>query len=1547
MMQRGRQRKIKLTLYLTVILIMQCVFHKILQQYSLNLNTMKEYLASTLDSLDRPKAPLETQTTEYEELVGVYEARIKSLYEQVGEMCENLAAEGGVGVKGRVREFVEKNLALERLQYVDRTMQELAHEKMERKKAERELEMFKVQNKDLARSLEQHTTDQKEDERFKLEKQIAILKEELDVVHNRMENELKQQEQKARSQIIKYIDQATIAKREAQRLSQEVDELKDKLEGIQVDHAKSTEQAKALEQINENLKQNLEMLERERNELYQEAEAFQSKTLQLGTTEDLVQKLQLEKDELAVKLKTVQSQLYAKPHKTHAPKYKLEDITDALNTRDSEISKAKRAAGEVKMTYEKIVSELHEEIKRLRDEHQHKDYNRELEFQREVSNMKSAHALELAKHDEDWEKICNDKIKEMEEKFVAEKIELNQKLEDVKTMHEGKLKELENNTVPLEKHYKSLEAIRKQSRNEKESESNRIKGEMQYHDKKNERKLNELKMENRRNVNEIEARHKTQIEEMSGKLENVTREKSEIEADKQRVMKEVKRKLEEIEDLEQSLDKVKQQFEDERKKRKETEGTLQIARKHISELEEDITRNKQSITQLCSDNDDLNDELKKHKEEKDMLSIKCRALENDIVSLENSFNRQLGEKKHEISTLSQTIEEQQGEIAFLHKTLQETREKDNQLIESEINKHLAVKKELLETEEHLLKLQEMLDKTQGELRRVGNAKKDLEDTVSEMGLENRELQRHVISLKEELEGTMLVHERTKEEFERTKYRVERLLNNKVEELKEYNNKGIKEGLKELKKFVQEYSVYARERIVAYYKEVLTQLRKEHEQSLSKTKNEANQTMQDILNDKHIEYTKKISDLTAKYEEVIKHKDLEIGHYQTLVDELNAKSKELNNNLEDLEDRLHKTQDEKCELEKANDELQKRMDENLEGFDFYKRDAEKQHQGAIAEINQQNADTIAKLRAENSNQLNYLYAEIEAIKLRSLNEVKRIMNDIFALKAQYQHELTLTAKHYEEKFADMEWNLTQEKGLVEKLLRQVDQLNTELDTARNEQRATQIEAEARISTFNRSSLIDSEKYAKLKVERQKEIDMLQNEVKQLRFELMNKNTQIEELLSDRDALKRSAGYMPLLGSKTPHAGSQTQRPLLLPQKDLPYSKNTSETTKHARGAYSKISRYAPRDSLIQTFLTFVIYYYTQHAICAEHKFCTQIHIVIELCFKPAVVSCNAHKCFLGFLQCVRNVPLCQIYPSSTQANSGDNVDEEVFQGNGNCPAAFGQHLHADRPANSYVSGVEHKPRADYANKRRIVGKVLAKNDFELKFCSLQRYKLKKHTVGEAVLIFSKSDLSSLERSNFKMSKTKRHTYALSSLKETLTSLNSLLVVKARYSKNNRLLAVAEPFPVKIFSRLWIFSSSAAFFFSSSTTFFFSFSFFMIIFSAFAISFKIRSWVSLAPSALICPTQLQQCFPSPKLVETELPFVQLEGISNTYLSATWSSLGMHATPYCNSQNSVYITSSVALGDAFYYSHNVVIRIEIPCPTCTCTWYLTSRVCKAMFH
>ena len=986
-----------------------------------------------------------------QQLTTVYNDRIKSLYKKIEEVIEQLSTAEQPISKEWIRDFIDKSLELERSQYLEITMKKLAQAKAEQRELIKNARMQNVTERTMNyEGLEDWPREKKE-----LEHQVRALEESLRRLKDTNKIEIA-----ATSYIEKY--------------EAKVEELNNTLRLLQ-------------QKLND--KDNIIYELEAKNLRYS-----QNFNKEVVGYEESIKKLQREREELVLSLREDKEELVELNRK-------LEELSNVLKNKELELFKVKRDGTEIKMSYEKAISDLQEQLKQCTEEFKHKDYTRELQYQSEVSAIKSAYSLELAKHNEEWEELCEERIRETKQKLEAEQALILKRVEETERTYKQRINELENTTIPLKEHYQKIEEVKEKCENEKEEETKRIRSVMQVNSKEITNNLNALKEEHKKALQNTEEQYKKKVKELEESLDEMLKKKESVELSNQKLMKENTKMKEEIEECQEDF---KKELEKGKEKRKELEESLQVTKNTITNLELD----KRDYLKYSTDNPHLK-ELESLKEEKYELTSKCKALENEIVDHTDKLRRQLQERNMEVETFNRAKEDLQREIDNLHKSLQETREHDNKLIEAENNKYAKLKTEYYEQEANLKKLEMKYDKLILDMQQLNKYKEDSDIKIAEGNKQKASMEQDIDKLKEQYENLDELYEEQKERLSRTMNAL------RVE---------LRKKCKNMNSLLSELSVYFEEskqlfenrlreigrQVVKYYNNAIKKKEERNKLAINRLEDEYNEIIKNKSEEERLNESKKEIEYESKYKTLTQQKDIEINNHQTLIHGLESKLQLMSNNMNDLEEKLRQSELNKKELEEINKALSKTIKERIEGFDTYKKSTETSYKEHIDQLISTRTKEVSELNETHNSKLNQLYNEVNDIKQYSVNTIKRLLNDISLLRTKHQEEVAQVTKDYEKGMEEVISKFKEEQEMARRLMEQLEKISLELYRARQEQRSIQINSDEKFDMLNSSSLKHSEKYKQLKLESKNTIDVLQDEIKRLRIELTNKDVRSSSL-----------------------------------------------------------------------------------------------------------------------------------------------------------------------------------------------------------------------------------------------------------------------------------------------------------------------------------------------------------------------------------------------------------------------------------------------------
>jgi len=604
----------------------------------------------------------------------------------------------------------------------------------------------------------------------------------------------------------------------------------------------------------------------------------------------------------------------------------LGKLITVLREKEAKLSKKRREENELKTNYERIIGELKEEMKKVKDNCKHQVYTRELEFQREISSIKSKHALDLARHNEDWEQICEQRLIEMEKSFRVEQSNASNRLE---VSYRSQLEEFKETTISLQEYKTSIEIL---------------KGDL----KDKEREVTELNASHKEVLVDLNNKYDLKVKELGDKVKSLLVENTELESKNLKFVKELNERWEEIEISTKNYNELKD-------KCKEGDIILQTAKDELIET-------KELLAKVYKERESLEIEINSIKDNRDRLLIKCKVLENEIEEYGVKYNKKLEDYSLEVKLLEDTITEKNQEIEHLHKNLKEVRETDCKSIEIETNKYTETMAKLVVEQESTRNLKLQLERVTTKLSQAENSKEQLQTKLQDVEDKINDKSKEIQIFKYKLNEVVELQENVKE-----------YISTRLKELNEYIL-DIKNNIENLNDLVGKKCKQAISDITDYYKNII--------QRKDGNINELKDTLKEIL--------KKAEEDNTNNEAKENHlKALQEIELNKLRNELESQSTILNDNIMKLEKQLREKEVIINEYRKINEELNRNIDSIKGEYDKYKNMVD-EHKDEIYKKLKEKKTQILKVKEQYSRELDHLYKNIGEFKNESIQLIRRIL-----------------------------------------------------------------------------------------------------------------------------------------------------------------------------------------------------------------------------------------------------------------------------------------------------------------------------------------------------------------------------------------------------------------------------------------------------------------------------------------------------------------------------------------------------------------------------
>ncbi len=1013
------------------------------------------------------------------------------------------------------------------------TLQDLAAAKNELRRQEKEIDTLRTQNQGLTKSLDrfkEESLSASKRGREDAQDEVRRLRQQLTEANLRLDEELKAQDQKSRSITIHYIDQCTVAKREAQQSQQQLSEAREQLRNteraseklkaqfdkVQFDYGLLTARCDILATSNKKLEEMMSSISKERDLLKAEAEDRTKRIESLERTGNVAKKLLDEKDQLTAKFRVCQKEMKesgtvgakADVKRLHEKYKRLKsraiELRDLAAKYEDDLGKSRRNVLEVKATYEKLSAGLQEEIRKLKEDHKHAEYDKDVEHQRNVSEIQSKHVLELAQLQDEYQRLHDSQLKETQTQMQTEKDDLTRQYEEFKKSHEDYVAQVEANWFSPDNHNKLMGEAVARARAEKDAEIGKLREDLETKQRSWAATAEKRIQEHKADLDKLDSENRKIVGDLQTKLATLEKAHAESEALRQQVTKESRKRADEVSDMSRSAGEGRRVLDAERQKRKELEGQVEATGRELAELAEKHRMVQKKWEEAERELEAAGKEMKRAEEEKGGLSKKLDAVSAELEALQHTFSREQEKSKRENEAVAQALDESQNGQETLRKTLQETREKDSAVIEQETAQHMETKTQLIAAQDRIKSLAADSDRLRAALAKSDQDCKAIQAELVVCAKKRGEAERELQTTREDLDQEKILLEQQRQVFARLGDGLRKLVRDDLAGARK-GVKEIREQLGSMKAETVKSSETSVERVVTAYRKLMARREGQLEASLEEEKSACQNQLQTVISEKEKEYERQRDELVGKYEEQIKDRKAEIQHYQGLCSELEGKSKELFQNVQELQARLRETEEAHSVAEKENKGLKHCLADATANFENCKKEASSCIMATKSQAEDRIGSVVTKLQSDHNSTLGKLAREIDGVKSAAVDSIRTVLGDVENMRTSQQREMAAVIQGYEDRLREADARVLFERSRAQKHEIELDELRMELDNITGQYRSLQTDLESRVKQLNKSSMMDTEKITKLKATRRGELESMQAEVRQLRSQLLNKNS----------------------------------------------------------------------------------------------------------------------------------------------------------------------------------------------------------------------------------------------------------------------------------------------------------------------------------------------------------------------------------------------------------------------------------------------------------
>ena len=1015
---------------------------------ALNSYTLQDY-DSIKDTSFRMKTPLGLNKiymnqmkmpSDYENQIGFlkrqYDNRLQALHEQIAKMHEVISQDEILStMKGnetskaymgqRIKEIVDENITAEREVQIQQLMQDLTFTQIEKSKLEKSLQVAELERNELHRLIEEMEREKGECEQHNviLEEQVNKLQNEIKEANAQFELIMKTAQNEAREMSTQHQENYTAIKRESLILEQR---LENSLRELEVSRREAEETSKGIERF----KRKYKMLEDEYNVLSEEnarlketeskveEEAKILKSLNFECSlrlkqlneekkqaEDNAKKAIQEKDELLEKFNCYGDQLQKSnaetleailaKHKEKRIKFqkKIIELKEIISKREEELLQQKKAMQGLKEVYENTITELHEDIKRVRDEWEHKTYEQKIEYQRQLAEEQSRSALQISHLNEEYQQALEGRIAEIQEEAQTQIDKAKVAQTEIQALFEERMRNIEMSYVPMKDYEEAMEMEKK--KHKEVLEKLRSKEEL--------KDVEMMEKNYRERIKKLESEERKTIEALQLRLD-------ELEEEKAKLMQTNKKLNKQIEEMEESLEELK----NEKELDNELEARLKVNKENTKLLIERYEQANTTATKMTTEVELLKHKLQDTLEEGEK-KIKKMNIENE--QLKNMI-RQLEQDKQLV----------------MESKYSNSMQRENERLEKEIKDHMETKNCLYQAESKLKIVEQELEQLQEVFQENEIKIVELEEIVSNTKGQLYELETKARITESELQNSLIRFKNFNGIYKK--------LHKNLLKLKEKHN-----GLKEL---TNNEITKTQNKVINTIKKLEVEWSKKSINAIQREKNLLKKELHDTVKSKEKEYSEQSSSMNSKYDEMIREKNKQITQLEKVCDNTRQKNHQLFNSLNELQSLLTIKESEAIKLQKENERLSNEVKLNNEKLLVIK--SEVKDQTAKLKIDAENTLIAAKqdLDIKYKMKLVYLKKEIELLKHEATKQLTSLLGVFNNLRMQHQYEMEHRNQAFEHKLNEMNYLLTIEKEKAQKYKQEADKLQQDMDSLKEQQ-----------------------------------------------------------------------------------------------------------------------------------------------------------------------------------------------------------------------------------------------------------------------------------------------------------------------------------------------------------------------------------------------------------------------------------------------------------------------------------------------------------------
>nr|AAB61088.1 unknown [Oxytricha fallax] len=791
--------------------------------------------------------------TLYQERLNHMQSQLKNIYTRIANddiantMKENYVSQEFI--YDRIKEIVEEALINEKEMQIEKSLQEIAQLKTELAQTQVVLQNQSSVPGQYQEILEKQDAKLKyfEQENQKLKENVVQLStgfkqtdDHYSTILQQKEDELKfckQQFKQSQAQIDNYEIQMMDKQKSQGQMQQELYQIKRLYEMLQEEFQKKIQKFDTVQNQYQEQNNELGIVKAQNFEMQLQIQKMISEFQQQQETSQIFDK---EKQDLLEKFNNFGEQLQKQQlqelekakeqfqNKLSHYKSKINDLKSKHELYEQELEKERAVQYNLKSSFDIIIQQMKEDMRRIKDEWENRLHDEELEHQRHIVAQQSQHSIQIQNMKNECTLIFDQKVSQIQLESQKENERIRRECDDLKYTLDSKVKSIELEYIKISKHEEILNSELQNCESTLTDKIKKVKEQMQneivqrLEEKELEREKSsqsqlkaikaQLEQDKTQALQEMELKMQKQFdwqlkelqEEHSHELRSVTK-KAEIQ--REDIVSQNQKLLHEMSYLKQDLDHKSQLLQEVR-----------------GEIENQQQNEQQRIDELEQDNQALRNE--------------CERLSDIVEVNQNEFQNQLNE-----------VERQN------QKELRRQEIKWNNVLEN-IQKQVHIRVSDLKKQQNLLK-SELINQFQTEFTkftqksfknfirvvRSNNYQEQLVQTLDQKEDYIQQLQKDKQYLEQELQNVQQTLDQTEDKLQRLRKDRENELQNQkreyfrvLETAKKEVQRKYSDELKNLKNYLREFKKRFLDQLLSKEKEI-RQLHLQHQ--LEKTQLQEN------------------------------------------------------------------------------------------------------------------------------------------------------------------------------------------------------------------------------------------------------------------------------------------------------------------------------------------------------------------------------------------------------------------------------------------------------------------------------------------------------------------------------------------------------------------------------------------------------------------------------------------------------------------------------------------------------------------------------------